>query len=121
MRFLVAGARSRANGALFNTMDTVAGENPLCVATSRMVTAAFLPLGRFTGRLTSAGSIILLDSPNLQCPPHPEAPIQRAPQTTAVLETISSSKPRKRSPQSSRCCQQSLLACSEIPTKQQQL
>jgi hypothetical protein len=39
MRFLVAGAIYLASGALFNTMETVAGENPLCVATSRIVTA----------------------------------------------------------------------------------
>jgi hypothetical protein len=39
MRFLVAGAMYLAKGALFSTMETVAGENPLCVATSRIVTA----------------------------------------------------------------------------------
>src|ERR1700719_4827853 len=66
MRFFVAGAMYRARGALFSTIDTVAGEKPLCVATSRMVTAAFFPLGRFTGRASSAGIIILPESPNLQ-------------------------------------------------------
>src|ERR1700720_3392832 len=49
MRFLVAGAMYRARGALFSTIETVAGENPLWVATSLIVTAAWLfSLGRFT-------------------------------------------------------------------------
>src|SRR5580704_18440630 len=86
MRFFVAGAMYRANGALLSTMETVAGEKPLCVATSRMVTAAFFPLGRFTGRGSSAGIIILLESPNLQSLLHAQAPIPRALQTTAVPE-----------------------------------
>src|SRR5438270_7284544 len=38
----------RANGALFSTIETVAGENPLCVATSLIVTAWPFSLGRFT-------------------------------------------------------------------------
>src|ERR1700687_4880330 len=66
MRFFVAGAIYRASGALFRTMDTVAGENPLCVATSRIVTASFLPLDLFTGRGASADIIILPESLNLQ-------------------------------------------------------
>src|SRR3984893_13348776 len=70
MRFFVAGAMYRANGALFSTMDTVADEKPLCVATSRIVTASFLPLGRFTGWASSADHIILPESPNLQRLPH---------------------------------------------------
>src|SRR5215467_9146816 len=37
-----------ASGALFSTMETVAGENPLDVATSRMVTLVPLPPARFT-------------------------------------------------------------------------
>src|SRR5215468_12557210 len=47
--FLVAGAIYRARGALFRTMETVAGEKPLEFATSLIVTAADLPDGRFTG------------------------------------------------------------------------
>jgi len=39
MRRLVAGAMYLASGALFKTMETVAGENPLCEATSLIVTA----------------------------------------------------------------------------------
>jgi hypothetical protein len=39
---------------LLRTMDTVAGENPLCAATSRIVIKSLLPLGRFTGRDLSA-------------------------------------------------------------------
>src|SRR5579859_2752424 len=50
MRRLVAGAIYLASGALFNTMETVAGENPLCVATSRIVTAWLDSLDRFTRR-----------------------------------------------------------------------
>src|ERR1700732_2880353 len=50
MRFLVAGAIYLAKGALFSTIDTVAGENPLCVATSLIVTASFFSRGRFTRR-----------------------------------------------------------------------
>src|ERR1700674_4208307 len=57
MRLLVAGAIYRARGALFSTIETVAGENPLCVATSRIVTAWFFSLGRFKG--------VLLAGPNL--------------------------------------------------------
>jgi hypothetical protein len=49
MRLLVAGAMYLASGALFSTIETVAGENPLCVATSLIVTAWFFSLGRFTG------------------------------------------------------------------------
>src|SRR5579859_3599642 len=48
MRLFVAGAIYRASGALFNTIETVAGENPLCVATSRIVTVWFFSLDRFT-------------------------------------------------------------------------
>src|SRR5262249_58726332 len=47
-------------------METVAGEKPLCVATSRMVTAVLLPPGRFTAVASCAVTIILLDSPTLQ-------------------------------------------------------
>src|ERR1700743_2384163 len=65
MRFFVAGAIYRARGALLRTIETVAGEKPLCVATSRIVTAEFFPLGRFTF-WRSSGSIIRPDSPNLQ-------------------------------------------------------
>src|SRR5262252_6195707 len=36
-----------ARGALFNTMETVAGENPLALATSRIVTALPLSPSRF--------------------------------------------------------------------------
>src|SRR6266436_1353485 len=50
MRLLVAGAMYLASGALFSTIETVAGENPLCVATSLIVTAWFFSLGRFTRR-----------------------------------------------------------------------
>src|ERR1700674_375181 len=71
MRFFVAGAMYRASGALFRTMDTVADEKPLWVATSRMVTASFLPLGRFTGRRPSADNIILPESLNLHSLLHP--------------------------------------------------
>src|SRR6266481_9117596 len=48
MRFLVAGAMERARGALLRTMETVAGENPLAFATSRMVIVRFFSLARFT-------------------------------------------------------------------------
>src|SRR5882762_4741861 len=48
MRRLVAGAMYLASGALFNTIETVAGENPLCDATSLIVTAWFFSLERFT-------------------------------------------------------------------------
>src|SRR5271154_4489095 len=40
MRSLVVSGMYRASGALFRTMETVAEENPLRSATSRMVTAA---------------------------------------------------------------------------------
>src|SRR6266436_6378541 len=50
MRLFVAGAIYLASGALFSTIDTVAGENPLCVATSLIVTAWLSSLGRFTRR-----------------------------------------------------------------------
>src|ERR1700687_3661534 len=58
MRLLVAGAMYLASGALFSTIETVAGENPLCVATSRIVTAWFFSLGRFKGN-SSLAQIIL--------------------------------------------------------------
>src|SRR5438445_315333 len=45
---LVAGARCRARGALFRTIETVAGEKPLVCATSRIVTVIPLLLVRFT-------------------------------------------------------------------------
>src|ERR1700704_4197634 len=48
MRFFVAGAMYRASGALFSTIETVAGEKPLAVATSLMVMVWFFPLCRFT-------------------------------------------------------------------------
>jgi hypothetical protein len=48
MRLFVAGAMYLARGALFSTIETVAGENPLCVATSLIVTAWLFSLGRFT-------------------------------------------------------------------------
>src|SRR5437660_6583694 len=50
MRLFVAGAMYLASGALFNTIETVAGENPLCDATSLIVTAWFFSLERFTRR-----------------------------------------------------------------------
>src|SRR5580704_15074314 len=67
MRFLVAGAMYRASGALFSTMETVAGEKPLACATSRIVIVRFLLLGRFTAMGSSADIIILLESPKMQC------------------------------------------------------
>src|SRR6266478_379839 len=48
MRFFVAGAMYRASGALFSTIETVAGEKPLDFATSLIVMVWFLPLCRFT-------------------------------------------------------------------------
>src|SRR5262250_1384862 len=46
-----------ASGALFSTIETVAGENPLAFATSLIVTARLLPLFRFTlGSLWPASS-----------------------------------------------------------------
>jgi hypothetical protein len=54
MRFFVAGAMYRASGALFRTMETVAGEKPLAFATSRIVIVPFLPRARFTGTLLRA-------------------------------------------------------------------
>src|ERR1035437_4998710 len=47
MRFFVAAGMEGASGALFSTMETVAEENPLAVATSRMVTVEFIVLWRF--------------------------------------------------------------------------
>jgi hypothetical protein len=58
MRFFVAGAMYLASGALFSTIDTVAGEKPLAVATSRIVTVEDLALGRFKDG--SSGGIIIL-------------------------------------------------------------
>src|SRR6267142_6412408 len=70
MRFFVAGAMYRASGALFSTIETVAGEKPLDVATSLIVTVWFLPLCRFTGMSASAGAtIILLESLMMQWAP----------------------------------------------------
>src|SRR5438876_874653 len=62
----------RASGALFNTMETVAGEKPLACATSRMVTLSTFPL------------------------------IPTAPQTKAVPGIRASSTRRRLSPQASR-------------------
>src|SRR5689334_6172124 len=67
MRFFVAGAMYRASGALFNTIETVAGENPLCVATSLIVTAWFFSLGRFTRMAPLVAYIITLALSRLQC------------------------------------------------------
>src|SRR6267378_616749 len=66
MRFLVAGAMYRASGALFSTIETVAGEKPLDFATSRIVMVRFLLLTRFTGSGASTDIIILLESPDMQ-------------------------------------------------------
>src|SRR5260370_27464970 len=60
MRFFVAGAMYRANGALFSTIETVAGGKPLDFATSLIVMVWFFPLCRFTAMSTSAGMIIIL-------------------------------------------------------------
>src|SRR5258707_13291286 len=46
----------RANGALFSTMETVAGEKPLRLATSFMVTASVLREERFTILFVAASS-----------------------------------------------------------------
>jgi hypothetical protein len=56
MRFLVAGAIYLASGALFRTMDTVADEKPLSVATSRIVTVELLLLWRLNAGLPPAPS-----------------------------------------------------------------
>src|SRR5260370_12520159 len=48
MRFFVAGAMYRASGALFSTIETVAGEKPLDLATSLIVMVWVPPLCRFT-------------------------------------------------------------------------
>src|SRR5690242_1557939 len=70
MRFFVAGAMYRASGALFSTIETVAGENPLDFATSLIVIVWFFPLCRFTGLGASAGAtIILLESLMMQWAP----------------------------------------------------
>src|SRR5258707_755740 len=60
MRFFVAGAMYRANGALFSTIETVAGEKPLDLATSLIVMVWFFPLCRLTAMSTSAGMTIML-------------------------------------------------------------
>jgi hypothetical protein len=57
--FFVAGAMYRASGALFSTMETVAGEKPLAWATSLIVTIFTFPLCGFTGLDSSVGIIIL--------------------------------------------------------------
>src|SRR5258708_31593214 len=44
MRFLVTAGIYRDNGALLSTIETVVEENPLSLATSRMVTIEFLTL-----------------------------------------------------------------------------
>src|SRR5258708_18869199 len=63
MRFFVAGAMYRASGALFNTIETVAGEKPLDFATSLIVMVWASPLCLFTGTSASAATpIILLES-----------------------------------------------------------
>src|SRR5260221_9864316 len=46
----------RGNGALFSTMETVAGEKPLRLATSFMVTASVLREERFTILFVAASS-----------------------------------------------------------------
>src|SRR5882672_3627831 len=46
MRFLVAAGMYRASGALFSTMETVVEENPLSLATSRIVTMNPFPSPR---------------------------------------------------------------------------
>src|ERR1700731_290506 len=67
MRFFVVGAMYRASGALFSTIETVAGEKPLDFATSLMVMVWFFALCRLTGMCASAGmTIILLESLMLQ-------------------------------------------------------
>src|SRR4029077_10096205 len=67
MRFFVAGAMYRASGALFSTIETVAGEKPLEFATSLIVMVWSFPLCRFTGLSASAGmTIILLESLMMQ-------------------------------------------------------
>src|SRR6266851_4113311 len=54
--------RNRASGALFRTMETVAGEKPLRFATSLIVTASDLLDERFTRFFVAASSgISLLD------------------------------------------------------------
>jgi hypothetical protein len=50
----------RASGALFSTIETVADENPLAVATSRIVTAALLRLLFRISPLSPPSSLILL-------------------------------------------------------------
>src|SRR5207248_3448113 len=54
--FLVAGAMYRAKGALFSTMETVAGEKPLRFATSFIVTASGLREDLFTILFVAASS-----------------------------------------------------------------
>src|ERR1051325_2630490 len=54
--FLVAVGIEPARGALFRTMETVAGEKPLRLATSRMVTASDLLDERFTIFCVAASS-----------------------------------------------------------------
>src|SRR5260370_13450229 len=74
MRFFVAGAMYRANGALFRTIETVAGEKPLDFATSFIVMVWFFPLCRLTAMSTSEGmNIMLLGSLTAQWSRHPLA------------------------------------------------
>src|SRR6202158_66306 len=95
MRFLVAGAIYLANGALFNTIETVAGENPLCVATSFIVTAWFFSLGRFTRRAprwpTSSRQTYSIAMPHAW-----RMPTLRVPRRKAALGTSASSKYRRQ-------------------------
>src|SRR6266704_7171497 len=66
MRFFVVGAMYRASGALFNTIETVAGEKPLDFATSLIVMVWFFPLCRFTESGVSDSIIILPEPHNMQ-------------------------------------------------------
>src|SRR2546423_5157788 len=56
----------RANGALFRTMETVAGEKPLDFATSRIVIVWFFSLCLFTKTGFPGCIIIRPEPPNMQ-------------------------------------------------------
>src|SRR5882724_11938826 len=101
MRFFVAGAIYRASGALFSTIDTVAGEKPLDFATSRIVMVWFFPLCLFNKSGVSDFIIILPELPDMQWARGPVL-IPPAIQKRAAPGTRASSIHRRQSPPPSR-------------------
>jgi hypothetical protein len=60
MRFLVTAGMYRDNGALLSTIETVVEENPLSLATSRMVTIESLAM---EGRMRTIVKLSLATRP----------------------------------------------------------